>query len=136
MIYRARAPRMVSRPAEGGCFCLATVSVFSLCLNLLVIYSHLHVRTCTCTCIHVLYVLLCFVICLTVLASFVFPSLSLNNMLYDVHSSCSAQNGQHEPCKGECCSCLGTATNLLDIYVINVRSYTNRLQTILCSTVA
>ena len=26
---------------------------------------------------------------------------------------------QHEPCKGECCSCLGTATNLLDIYVIN-----------------
>ena len=31
MIYQARAPRMVSRPAEGGCFCLATVSVFSLC---------------------------------------------------------------------------------------------------------
>ena len=30
VIYRARAPRMVSRPAEGGCFCLATVSVFSL----------------------------------------------------------------------------------------------------------
>ena len=25
VIYRARAPRMVSRPAEGGCFCLATV---------------------------------------------------------------------------------------------------------------
>ena len=53
-----------------------------------------------------------------------------------VYSSCSAQKGQHEPCKGECCSCLGTATNLLDIYVKNVRSYTNRLQTILCSTVA
>ena len=31
VIYRARAPRMVSRPAEGGCLCLATVSVFSLC---------------------------------------------------------------------------------------------------------
>ena len=31
MIYQPRAPRMVSRPAEGGCFCLATVSVFSFC---------------------------------------------------------------------------------------------------------
>ena len=27
VIYRARAPHMVSRPAEGGCFYLATVSV-------------------------------------------------------------------------------------------------------------
>ena len=31
VIFRVRAPRMVSSPAEGGCFCLATVSVFSLC---------------------------------------------------------------------------------------------------------
>ena len=31
VIFWARAPRMVTRPAEGSCFCLATVSVFSLC---------------------------------------------------------------------------------------------------------
>ena len=42
-----------------------------------------------------------------------------NSEYVHVYSSCSAQKGQHEPYKGECCSCLGTATNLLDIYVIN-----------------
>ena len=31
MIFWARAPHMLSRPVEGSCFCLATVSVFSLC---------------------------------------------------------------------------------------------------------
>ena len=34
-----------------------------------------------------------------------------------VHSSCSAQTGQH---KGECCSCLGTATwSLMELNVVN-----------------
>ena len=46
-----------------------------------------------------------------------------------VYSSCSAQTGQHEPCKGKCCSCLGTATNLLDIYVINHRKVYVVIQT-------
>ena len=31
VIFWARTPRRLSWPAEGGCFCLATVSVLSLC---------------------------------------------------------------------------------------------------------
>ena len=32
-----------------------------------------------------------------------------------VHSSYSSQTGQHEPCKGGCCPCLGTETDLLEV---------------------